>query len=342
MVTRHAPRGAVRRRLGLGRRHPAGSSPAVTSPRSTPPRSPASATWRRSSRTRRTTSWTASTTGCPMAGAATPHVQHGRLHRRSTSWDVVFDPAKMASVQRQGHGLRQPHLHRGRGAVPQGAPAGAGHHRCLRADAAAVRRGRAAAQGAASLRRPVLGLFSTEIDNFTNGTSTVGTTWPYQVNTLQGAGVPVEAIVPSEGMTGWADTWMMSSQAANPNCMLKWMAWMLTPEVQTQVAEYFGEAPANPKACQYLDVGYGSYQFRASATSTASMTPTSTAASRSGRRPRPPAATTGARPASTTPVDQQAGPRSRADRRAVSRPMSPGDDPGSSRASPPGLCTSRR
>ena len=35
--------------------------------------------------------------------------------------------------------------------------------------------------------------------------------------------------------------------------MLKWMAWMLTPEVQTQVAEYFGEAPANPKACKFLD-----------------------------------------------------------------------------------------
>ena len=43
--------------------------------------------------------------------------------------------------------------------------------------------------------------------------------------------------------------------------MLKWMAWMLTPEVQTQVAEYFGEAPANPKACKYLDAGYGSYEL---------------------------------------------------------------------------------
>ena len=101
--------------------------------------------------------------------------------------------------------------------------------------------------------------FSTEIDNFTNGTSTVGTTWPYQVNTLQASGVPVEAVVPIEGMTGWADTWMMSTKAANPNCMQKWMAWMLTPEVQTQVAEFFGEAPANPKACEYLDIGYGSY-----------------------------------------------------------------------------------
>jgi spermidine/putrescine-binding protein len=67
--------------------------------------------------------------------------------------------------------------------------------------------------------------------------------------------------VPSEGMTGWADTWMMSSKAKHPNCTLKWMAWMLTPEVQAQVAENFGEAPANPLACQYLDVGYGSYQL---------------------------------------------------------------------------------
>ncbi len=103
--------------------------------------------------------------------------------------------------------------------------------------------------------------FTVEIDNFANGISALGTAWPYQVNYLKGSGVPVEAIVPTEGMTGWADTWMMSSSAAHPNCMLKWMAWMLTPEVQAQVAENFGEAPANPKACTYLDVGYGSYQF---------------------------------------------------------------------------------
>jgi putative spermidine/putrescine transport system substrate-binding protein len=105
-------------------------------------------------------------------------------------------------------------------------------------------------------------LFSDEIDNFTNATTVVGTTWPYQYNTLNGAGVPVAQVVPSEGMTGWADTWMMSSHAAHPNCMLKWMAWMITPEVQTEVAEYFGEAPANPKACKYLDATYGDYGLK--------------------------------------------------------------------------------
>jgi putative spermidine/putrescine transport system substrate-binding protein len=115
-------------------------------------------------------------------------------------------------------------------------------------------------------QRPRVGkywsLFSDEIDNFKSKTTVVGTTWPYQVNALQAESVPVDAVVPKEGMTGWADTWMMSSNAQHPNCMLKWMAWMITPEVQAEVAENFGEAPANPKACKYLDAGYGPYAFQ--------------------------------------------------------------------------------
>ena len=62
------------------------------------------------------------------------------------------------------------------------------------------------------------------------------------------------------------------AKAQHPNCMLKWMAWMLTPEVQAQVAEYFGEAPANPKACQYLDASYGPTSSRTSAPLTTSTT----------------------------------------------------------------------
>jgi len=105
------------------------------------------------------------------------------------------------------------------------------------------------------------GTFTDNIDFFTNGTTTIGTTWPYQVNFLKGEKVKVEGIVPSEGMTGWADTWMMSAHAKHPNCMYKWMAWMVTPNVQAQVAEAFGESPANPKACDLLDKpgGVGPY-----------------------------------------------------------------------------------
>ena len=101
--------------------------------------------------------------------------------------------------------------------------------------------------------------YTDEIDNFTSGATVVGTTWPYQTNTLKASGVAVDAVVPSEGMTGWADTWMLASKAKHPNCMYKWMAWMVTPHVQAEVAEYFGEAPANPKACAELDKTYGSY-----------------------------------------------------------------------------------
>ena len=101
--------------------------------------------------------------------------------------------------------------------------------------------------------------YTDQIDNFTNGTTTIGTTWPYQVNTLKGQTPPVKVdqVVPSEGMTGWADTWMMSSHAKHPNCMYKWMAWMVTPGVQAQVAESFGESPANPQACDLLDKAGG-------------------------------------------------------------------------------------
>jgi putative spermidine/putrescine transport system substrate-binding protein len=112
-------------------------------------------------------------------------------------------------------------------------------------------------------QRPFVGkywaAYTDEIDNFKSGATVVGTTWPYQLNTLKGENVPVAGIVPSEGMTGWADTWMMSAHAKHPNCMYKWMAWMVTPEVQAQVAESFGEAPANPKACPLLDKGVGPY-----------------------------------------------------------------------------------
>ena len=61
--------------------------------------------------------------------------------------------------------------------------------------------------------------------------------------------VKVETTKPKEGATGWSDTWMLSAKAKHPNCMYKWMDYIVSPAANAAATEYFGEAPANPKAC---------------------------------------------------------------------------------------------
>ena len=56
-------------------------------------------------------------------------------------------------------------------------------------------------------------------------------------------------MLPEEGATGWSDTWMISSEAEHPNCMYMWMDHIISPEANAAVAEWFGEAPSNEKAC---------------------------------------------------------------------------------------------
>jgi putative spermidine/putrescine transport system substrate-binding protein len=95
-----------------------------------------------------------------------------------------------------------------------------------------------------------------QISAFANGDDQVGTTWQYQYFALKGDSKPVATIpggklgfLPTEGATGWSDTWMISSEAKHPNCMYKWMNWIISPKVNAEVAEFFGEAPAQSKAC---------------------------------------------------------------------------------------------
>jgi len=106
-------------------------------------------------------------------------------------------------------------------------------------------------------QRPLLkkywALASDEIDLFKNGDAAIGASWPYQTNTLKADKVPVKDMIPTEGATGWADTWMLSSKSKHPNCAYQWMKWVSTPKVQAQQAIYFGETPANTKACPIMD-----------------------------------------------------------------------------------------
>ena len=96
-------------------------------------------------------------------------------------------------------------------------------------------------------------LASDEIDLFKSGDAVIGASWPYQTNTLIAAKAPVKDLIPKEGATGWADTWMLSVHAKHPNCAYMWMQWVSTPKVQAQQAIYFGETPANTKACAVMD-----------------------------------------------------------------------------------------
>jgi len=93
--------------------------------------------------------------------------------------------------------------------------------------------------------------YVTEIDGFVDGSMVAGTAWPVNLSFAE-LDAPVKPAEPTEGMTGWADTWMMSSSAAHPNCMLEWMAWTLQPDVQAEVAEYYGAASSNTAACPIL------------------------------------------------------------------------------------------
>ena len=61
--------------------------------------------------------------------------------------------------------------------------------------------------------------------------------------------VAVDVVKPAEGATGWSDTWMINSKTKSRNCAYKFLNHITSAEVNIQIAEYFGEAPANSKSC---------------------------------------------------------------------------------------------
>ena len=89
-----------------------------------------------------------------------------------------------------------------------------------------------------------------EVQAFKNGSSTVGTTWQVIANVAQGEKAPVEVVLPKEGSTGWSDTWMVGAKSKHKTCAYKFIDHIVSPKPNAAVAEYFGEAPANKKACQ--------------------------------------------------------------------------------------------
>jgi putative spermidine/putrescine transport system substrate-binding protein len=63
----------------------------------------------------------------------------------------------------------------------------------------------------------------------------------------------VGTVKPKEGTTGWSDTWMVKKDTGSINCSYLWLDHVASPEVQAKIAEWFGEAPANAKACDLTE-----------------------------------------------------------------------------------------
>ena len=106
-------------------------------------------------------------------------------------------------------------------------------------------------------QKPLIKLYwnlaSQEINLFQSKTVVAGAAWPYQTNTLQANKVAVADTIPSEGATGWADSWLLATKAPDPNCAYDWMKWVSTPTVQAEQAISFGETPDNSLACPIMN-----------------------------------------------------------------------------------------
>jgi len=94
---------------------------------------------------------------------------------------------------------------------------------------------------------------SDQIDWFKTGSAVIGPSWPYMINALKAANIPVAETMPAEGATAWADSWMITAKAAHPNCAYQWINFVSTPLVQAQQALSFGETPANGSACAEMN-----------------------------------------------------------------------------------------
>jgi len=106
----------------------------------------------------------------------------------------------------------------------------------------------------APLVRKYWGLASQEISLFKNGDVDLGAGWSYTTGALQAAGAAVAETVPSsQGATGWADSYMLATNAPHPNCAYMWMDYITQPKPQAQQGVTWGETPANPLACPIMD-----------------------------------------------------------------------------------------
>ncbi|MCA1367668.1 ABC transporter substrate-binding protein [Bradyrhizobium sp. BRP14] len=89
-----------------------------------------------------------------------------------------------------------------------------------------------------------------QIDDFKNEGVVASGSWPFQVNLMKAEKLPIDSVIPEEGITGWADTTMLHAESEHPNCAYMWMEHTLSPKVQGDVSAWFGANPSVGAACK--------------------------------------------------------------------------------------------
>ena len=95
--------------------------------------------------------------------------------------------------------------------------------------------------------------YAKQANGLATGSIVQGQGWQLTANTANADQELVGATKPSEGSTGWSDTWMVAKDTQNINCAYKWLDYIVSPKVNAEIAEYFGEAPANEKSCDLTE-----------------------------------------------------------------------------------------
>jgi spermidine/putrescine-binding protein len=86
-----------------------------------------------------------------------------------------------------------------------------------------------------------------------SGEVVISDAWPYVAVGSREANVPVAEVYPEEGVTGWSDSWMLTSGAEHVDLAYKWMDYMIGPDGQMGVLEGNNYAITNKTVIEGLD-----------------------------------------------------------------------------------------
>lgn len=87
---------------------------------------------------------------------------------------------------------------------------------------------------------------------YVNGEIDISDAWPYATLQAQEGGATVAEVWPEEGVTGWSDSWMITSGAQNVDLCYSWIDFMLGPDGQMGVLEGNKYAITNQKVIDGL------------------------------------------------------------------------------------------